>query len=132
MDEDMTRQNVVIGNPFEKAIGFSRAVRVGKWIAVSGTAPIAEDGSVACPGDVYGQTLKCFEIILDAVTRAGGSKRTVRRTRVFTTDMERWQDAARAHGEIFADIQPACTFVEVSRFINPDWLVEIEADAYVE
>lgn len=132
MEEDMTRQNVVFGNPFEKAIGFSRAVRVGSWIAVSGTAPIAEDGSVACPGDVYGQTRRCVEIILEAVARAGGSKSTVRRTRVFVTDMDRWQEAASAHGEIFAEVQPACTFVEVSRFINPDWLVEIEADAYVD
>jgi enamine deaminase RidA (YjgF/YER057c/UK114 family) len=131
MSNDTQRQNVVFGNRFEKSIGFSRAVRVGGSIAVSGTAPIAEDGSVACPGDIYGQTKRCFEIILSAVERAGGSKATVMRTRVFMKDVERWEEAAKAHGELFADVQPACTFVEVSRFINPDWLVEIEADAYV-
>ncbi len=132
MQNPTFRRNVVFGNPFEKSIGFARAVRSGDSIAVSGTAPIAEDGSVACPGDVYGQTLRCFEIILDAVGKAGGTKSTVVRTRVFLRDMETWQEAARAHGELFADVQPACTFVEVSRFINPAWLVEIEADAYAD
>ncbi len=125
----MPRQNISSGSPFEKPIGFSRAVRIGERIAVAGTAPIAPDGSTAHPGDMFGQTLRCLEIIRDAIESAGGCLEDVIRTRVYLTDAERWQDAARAHGEIFADIRPACTFVEVSRLIDPAWLVEIEAEA---
>jgi enamine deaminase RidA (YjgF/YER057c/UK114 family) len=127
----MTRKNVSSGSPYEPAIGFSRAVRVGPIISVSGTAPIADDGSTACPGDLYGQTRRCLEIILKAVREAGGSKKDVVRTRVMLTDVSRWEEAARAHGEFFADVRPASTFVEVSRLIDPDWLVEIEADCFV-
>ena len=127
----MTRKNVSSGSPYEPAIGFSRAVRVGPIISVSGTAPIADDGSTACPGDLYGQTRRCLEIILKAVREAGGSNKDVVRTRVMLTDVSRWEEAARAHGEFFADVRPASTFVEVSRLIDPDWLVEIEADCFV-
>ncbi len=98
---------------------------------VAGTAPIAPDGSTAHPGDMFGQTLRCLEIIREAIESAGGCLEDVIRTRVYLTDAERWQDAARAHGEIFADIRPACTFVEVSRLIDPAWLVELEAEAVV-
>ena len=102
------------GSPFEPRIGFSRAVRVGQIVAVSGTAPIAADGSVACPGDVYGQTRRCLEIIADAVVvDAGLSFDTVVRTRIMLTDVSQWEAAARAHGEFFAAIRPATTFVEV-------------------
>jgi enamine deaminase RidA (YjgF/YER057c/UK114 family) len=127
----MPRQNISSGSPFEKPIGFSRAVRAGNRIVVSGTAPIAADGTTAHPGDMYGQTLRCLEIIRAAVEAAGGRMADVIRTRVYLTDAERWQDAASAHGKIFGDIRPACTFVEVSRLIDPDWLVEIEAEAVV-
>lgn len=128
----MERQNVVFGNAYEKAIGFSRAVRYGSCIAVSGTAPIGEDGSPAHPGDLYKQTHRCLEIILSAIAKAGGSANGVVRTRIFLRNIDDWEQAAKAHGEVFGNVQPACTFVEVSRFINPEWLVEIEADAIVD
>jgi len=99
---------------------------------VSGTAAIAADGSVACPGDVYGQTTRCFDSIKQAVERAGGSPESVVRTRIMLTDISAWEEAARAHGEFFRTIRPACTFVEVKGFIRPEWLVEIEADCIIE
>jgi enamine deaminase RidA (YjgF/YER057c/UK114 family) len=125
------RQNISSGSPYEQPIGFSRAVRIGNRISVSGTAPIAADGSAAHPGDMYGQALRCLEIIRDAIEAAGGRLEDVIRTRVYLTDADRWQDAASAHGKLFGNIRPACTFVEVSRLIDPDWLVEIEAECVV-
>ncbi len=127
----MSRQNISSGSPYEKPIGFSRAVRIGDRIAVSGTAPIDADGTTAHPGDVYGQALRCLDIIREAIESAGGRLEDVIRTRVYLTDAERWQDAASAHGKLFGDIRPACTFVEVSRLIDPAWLVEIEAECVV-
>jgi enamine deaminase RidA (YjgF/YER057c/UK114 family) len=124
----MTRLNVSSGSPYEKPIGFSRAARVGNVIAVAGTAPVAADGNTACPGDVYGQTKRCLEIIKKAIEDAGGSIEDTIRTRIMMTDISRWEEAAKAHGEMFGDIRPACTFVEVSKFIKEDWLVELEAD----
>ena len=112
-------------------IGMSRAVRAGPWIAVSGTAPIDTDGSTVFHGDVYNQTKRCLDIALAVIVRAGGTPESVVRTRVMLVDIRDWRDAARAHGEVFANIRPACTFVEVSRFIDPGWLVEIEVDCYV-
>jgi enamine deaminase RidA (YjgF/YER057c/UK114 family) len=112
-------------------IGFSRAVRVGDRVFVSGCAPIAADGSVAAPGDVKGQTKRCLEIIEGALVQAGADIRHVVRTRVFLTDMSRWKEAGEAHGEVFKDIEPACSFLGTSALINPGWLVEIEADAVV-
>ena len=122
------RKLVSSGSPLEPRIGFSRAVRVGPYVAIAGTAPIAPDGSVAAPGDVYGQTRRCLEIVTQAVVDAGLSMGDVIRTRVMLTDIGRWEEAARAHGEVFGTIKPACTFVEVKGFINREWLVEIEAD----
>ncbi len=127
----MQRQNISSGSPFEKPIGFSRAVRMGDRIAVSGTAPIAADGTTAHPGDIYQQTLRCLEIIREALEKAGAGLGDVIRTRVYLTDADRWQDAASAHGKIFGDIRPACTFIEVKRLIDPEWLVEIEAEAVI-
>jgi enamine deaminase RidA (YjgF/YER057c/UK114 family) len=126
----MDRQNVSSGSPFEARIGLSRAVRIGQIVAVSGTAPLFE-GSTVHPGDVYAQTKRCLQIMLDALATAGGSPQHVIRTRVMLTDIARWQDAARAHAEMFGEIRPANTFVEVSRFIDPEWLVETELDAVV-
>lgn len=128
----MSRKNVTYGQQLEKQIGFSRAVRIGNIIAVTGTAPMTPDGKVDSPGDVYGQAKRCLEIIKDVVEKAGGEMEDVIRTRIFLKDMEMWKEAARAHGEVFSEIQPACTFIEVSRFINPEWLIEIEADAVVQ
>jgi enamine deaminase RidA (YjgF/YER057c/UK114 family) len=127
----MMRKQITSGSPFEKPIGFSRAVRIDNTIAVAGTAPIAEGGGTACEGDLYGQTRRCLEIIQAAVEAAGGRLEDVIRTRVMLTNIEGWQVAGRAHGEFFGEIRPACTFVEVSRFIDPTWLVEMEADAVV-
>ncbi|HXZ51683.1 MAG TPA: RidA family protein [Burkholderiales bacterium] len=126
------RKLVSSGSPFEPKIGFSRAVRIGPLVAISGTAPIAADGGVAAPGDVYGQTKRCLEIISQAIGNAGLGLESVIRTRVMLTDISRWEEAARAHGEVFSGIRPACTFVEVKGLINRDWLVEIEADCVAD
>ncbi len=126
------RKLVSSGSPLEPRIGFSRAVRVGPFVAVAGTAPIAPDGGVAAPGDVYGQTKRCLEIIAQAVADAGLALDSVIRTRVMLTDISRWEEAARAHGELFGAIRPACTFVEVKGFIRREWLVEVEADCFAD
>jgi enamine deaminase RidA (YjgF/YER057c/UK114 family) len=122
------RKLISSGSPYEPQIGFSRAVRVGNLVAVSGTAPIAPDGGVAAPGDLYGQTRRCLEIIAQAISAAGLGLESVIRTRVMLTDISRWEEAARAHGEVFGEIRPASTFVEVKQLIRREWLVEIEAD----
>lgn len=125
------RKNISSGSAYEEPIGFSRASRIGNIIAVAGTAPIAGDGSTVASGDVYGQTRRCLEIIQKAIRQAGADLTDVVRTRVMLTDISRWEEAGRAHGEFFGDIRPACTFVEVSAFIKEEWLVEIEADCVV-
>ena len=127
----MDRKLVSSGSKFEPIIGFSRAVRVGPHIVVSGTAPIAEGGGVACPGDIYGQAKRCLEIIEQAVNGAGGKREHIVRTRMFLKDMTKWEDAGRAHGEFFKDIRPASTVIQIVRAIDPGWLIEIEADAIV-
>lgn len=127
----MSRRSASSGSPYEDSIGFTRAVRIGNTIAVSGTAPIAADGTCACPGDLHGQTLCCLDIARQAIEELGGALSDVIRTRVMLTDIQRWQDAGRAHGEVFGTIKPASTFVEVKGLISPDWLVEIEVDALV-
>jgi len=127
----MNRNNISSGSPLEKPIGFSRAVRIGNIIAVSGTAPIAENASTSAPGDVYGQTIRCLEIMKKAIEEAGASLENVIRTRIMLTDISKWEEAARAHGEYFSEIKPACTFVEVKGFIKKDWLVETEADCFI-
>ncbi len=127
----MEKTLVSSGSPFEHVLGSSRAVRVGAHISVSGTAPIGLDRQTAHPGDVFGQTRRCIEIMLRAIEEAGGAREDVVRTRIMLVDMSGWREAARAHSEIFADVKPACTVVEVSGFIDPDWLVETEADCYV-
>jgi enamine deaminase RidA (YjgF/YER057c/UK114 family) len=128
----MKRQNIVSRSIYGKQIGFSRAARIGDIIAVSGTAPVGTDGKPAYVGDLYNQTRHCIEIIKDAVKAAGGSLFDTIRTRVYLTDISRWQDAAKAHREAFGDIRPACTFVEVKALIDRDWLVEIEADCLIQ
>jgi enamine deaminase RidA (YjgF/YER057c/UK114 family) len=127
----MERKLVSSGSKFEPVIGFSRAVRVGPHIIVSGTAPIAEGGAVACPGDIYGQTKRCLEIIEKAVNQAGGKREHIVRTRMFLKDMNSWQEAGRAHGEFFKNIRPASTMIQIVQAIDPAWLIEIEADAIV-
>lgn len=122
------RKNISSDSPMEKPIGFSRAVKIGNIISVSGTAAIAPDGSTAHPNSVYGQTKYCIKIMQNAIEEANGKLKNVIRTRIMLTDISKWEEAARAHGEYFSDIRPACTFVEVSGFIKEDWLVETEAD----
>lgn len=123
------RQLVSSGSPFEGVIGFSRAVRVGNMVVVSGTAPIGDDSKTVGVGDLYTQTRRCLEVARRALEKAGATLADVVRTRVFLTRMEQWQEAARAHREAFGEIRPACTFVQVAGLINPEWLVEIEVDA---
>ena len=125
------RLNISSGSYLEPIIGFSRAVRIGSHIAVGGTAPIAAGGGTAAIGDVYGQTMRCFEIIAKALTDAGGSLADVTRTRILVTDIAYWKEAARAHGEVFGAIRPVTTTMAVGGFVDPDWLVEIEVDAIV-
>ncbi|MFD7547028.1 RidA family protein [Streptomyces sp. NPDC059816] len=126
---ETVRKNVGSGSPLEPEIGFSRAVRVGSHIAVAGTAPLGDDGTTVGQGDVYAQTVRCLDIAEAALEDAGASFADVIRTRIMLTDVTRWREAARAHGERFAAVRPVTTFVEVSRFIDPDWLVEVEVDA---
>jgi enamine deaminase RidA (YjgF/YER057c/UK114 family) len=128
----MIGTNVSSGSPYEEPAGFSRARRIGRIIAVAGTAPIAPDGSTAHPGDAYRQALRCLEIIGTALNDLGASRENVIRTRVYLTDAARWREVARAHGEHFANIRPVSTFVEVKGLLDEEWLVEIEADAVLE
>jgi enamine deaminase RidA (YjgF/YER057c/UK114 family) len=128
----MKRLNVSSGSAYEKPIGFSRAVRIGNIISVSGTAPIGPDGNTSYPGDLYHQTIRCIEIIKKAIMDAGGQLDNVIRTRVFLKDISEWEKAAKAHGEYFTNIRPACTFVEIKGLIKDDWLVEMEADCVIE
>jgi enamine deaminase RidA (YjgF/YER057c/UK114 family) len=126
----MERQLVFSGNPYESIWGHSRAVRVGDHISVSGTAPIPTDGSEP-PPDAYGQTRLCLEIIVKALGEIGASAKDVVRTRVYGTRADVFDDVARAHREVFSEIQPASAFVVIKELANPQWLVEIEADAIV-
>lgn len=127
----MTRSSVSSGSPFEPVIGFARAVRVGRHISVSGTAPIAEDGSAVAPGDAYAQAVRCLAIVRESIEALGGRVEDVQRTRIYMTGANVWQDVARAHGEVFGHIRPASTAVVVAALLDPAWLVEIEADALV-
>ena len=117
-------------SPFESSIGFSRAVRRGRRIRVSGTAPIDPEGQPVV-GDAYTQARRCFEIAIEAVEALGGRAEDVLRTRMFLTRAEDWREVGRAHGELFRGIDPAATMVVVEELLDPRWLVEIEAEAEV-
>ncbi len=123
------RQSVSSGSPYEPVIGISRAVRIGQMIAVSGTAPIGPDGKSVGVGDPAAQARRCFEIAKEALEKVGASLDDVIRTRVFLTRIEDWKAVAEVHGEYFRGVRPASTFVQVTRFVDPAWLVEIEVDA---
>ena len=125
------KKTVNSNSPFEDLIGFSRACRIEDSIAVSGTAPISDEGKTVGLGDVYKQTLRCLELSQTAIEQAGGKLENVIRTRIMLTDISRWEEAAKAHAEYFRGIKPACTFVEVKGFINPEWLVETEIDCKI-
>ena len=126
------RKLVSSGSPYEPKVGISRAVRAGSIVTVSGTAPLGPDGRTAAPGDAAAQARRCFEIIAAALERAGASLRHVVRTRILLTRINDWEAVAAVHGEFFRDIRPVNTIMQVSRFIDPDWLLEIEADAVVD
>ena len=119
------------GSPYEPRVGISRAVRAGPLLAVSGTAPLGPDGRTVGRGDAAAQARRCLEIIGAALASAGASLADVVRTRILLTRIEDWESVARVHGEVFRDIRPANTVMQVTRFIDPEWLVEIEADAVV-
>jgi enamine deaminase RidA (YjgF/YER057c/UK114 family) len=126
----MARQNVSTGGPWEGKIGYSRAVRAGQSVSVSGSTAMTPSGLIG-KGDPYAQTIQTFKTIETALKQAGASLNDVVRTRIYMTNIDQWQEVGRAHGEIFGNIRPATTMVEVKRLIDPDMLVEIEADAII-
>ena len=131
MTTETKRTNIRSGTRWEPVVGYSRAVRIGQFVAVSGSAAVDADGALVGEGDAYVQAKQCLKVIEDALEKAGADLGDVLRTRIFATDIELWPEIARAHQEAFGDVMPATSMVEVSRLIDPAMLVEIEADAIV-
>ena len=131
MNQPSTRQLVLNGNPMEDIVGFARAVRVGPYISVGGTAPVDADGKTVGVGDPAAQARRCIEIIKDALERAGSRLEDVVRTRVILTNIDHWKAVIDVRAEYFREIKPVDTIMQVTRFVNPEWLVEFEADAIV-
>jgi enamine deaminase RidA (YjgF/YER057c/UK114 family) len=127
----MAQQRASSGSPYEPKLGLSRAVRVGSIIAVAGTAPIGQDGKTVGQGDAAAQMRRCIEIVRVALEQLGAGLEDVIRTRILLTNIADWENVGLVHGEYFGQIRPACTVMQVTRFIDPDWLVELEADAVV-
>ncbi len=126
---DRQRRRVSSGSPYEPIVGISRAVRAGRVIAVAGNAPLDAQGRTVAVGDAAAQARRCFEIVARALEDLGAGLADVVRTRILLTRIEDWERVARVHGEFFRDVRPANTVMQVTRFIDPDWLVEVEADA---